>query len=108
MKNQGYRIAGSDDAIYEPAKSNLQKLGLMPGSAGWFPDKITIDIDAIILGMHAKADNPELVKAQTLGLKIYSFPEFVFEQCKNRITNCRSREPWKNIRYFHDYAYASC
>jgi UDP-N-acetylmuramate: L-alanyl-gamma-D-glutamyl-meso-diaminopimelate ligase len=84
LGNQGNKITGSDDAIYEPAKSNLEKLGLMPESVGWFPDKITTEIDAIILGMHAKADNPELLKAQNLGLKIYSFPEFVFEQCKNK------------------------
>lgn len=84
LKNQGNNITGSDDAIYEPAKSNLEKLGLMPEHVGWFPEKITTDIDAIILGMHAKADNPELVKAQELGLKIYSFPEFVFEQCKDK------------------------
>lgn len=84
LKNQGNKISGSDDAIYEPAKSNLEKLGLMPDLVGWFPEKITRNIDAIILGMHAKADNPELVKAQELGLKIYSFPEFIFEQCKNK------------------------
>ena len=84
LKNQGNTITGSDDAIYEPAKSNLEKLGLMPAQVGWFPEKINTDIDAIILGMHAKADNPELVKAQELGLKIYSFPEFVFEQCKHK------------------------
>ena len=84
LRNQGNTITGSDDAIYEPAKSNLEKLGLMPEQVGWFPEKITTSISAIILGMHAKADNPELVKAQALGLKIYSFPEFVFEQCKNK------------------------
>ncbi|HMW13689.1 MAG TPA: Mur ligase family protein [Chitinophagales bacterium] len=84
LKNQGNRITGSDDAIYEPAKSNLEALGLMPAQVGWFPEKIDSTIDAIILGMHAKADNPELLKAQSLGLKIYSFPEFVFEQCKNK------------------------
>ena len=84
LRNQGNKITGSDDAIYEPAKSNLEKLDLMPEQIGWFPAKITADIDAIILGMHAKADNPELVKAQELGLKIYSFPEFVFEQCKHK------------------------
>jgi len=84
LKNQDNTITGSDDAIYEPAKSNLEKLGLMPKQVGWFPEKITTEIDAIILGMHAKADNPELLKAQALGLKIYSFPEFVFEQCKNK------------------------
>lgn len=84
LKNQGNTITGSDDAIYEPAKSNLEKLGLMPTQVGWFPEKITSKIDAIILGMHAKADNPELLKAQALGLTIYSFPEFVFEQCKHK------------------------
>jgi len=84
LKNQGNIITGSDDAIYEPAKSNLEKLGLMPEQVGWFPEKITTEIDAIILGMHAKSDNPELLKSQALGLKIYSFPEFVFEQCKNK------------------------
>jgi UDP-N-acetylmuramate: L-alanyl-gamma-D-glutamyl-meso-diaminopimelate ligase len=84
LKDQGNTVTGSDDAIYEPAKSNLEKLGLMPEQTGWFPAKITSDIDAIILGMHAKSDNPELVKAQELGLKIYSFPEFIFEQCKDK------------------------
>lgn len=84
LKNQGNKISGSDDAIYEPAKSNLEKLGLLPEKIGWFPEKITPAIDAIILGMHAKADNPELLKAQELGLKIYSFPEFVYEQCKDK------------------------
>lgn len=84
LKNQGNKITGSDDAIFDPAKSNLEKLGLMPENVGWFPEKITTAIDAVILGMHAKADNPELLKAQELGIKIYSFPEFVFEQCKNK------------------------
>ncbi|MDB5229053.1 MAG: UDP-N-acetylmuramate-alanine ligase [Bacteroidota bacterium] len=84
LKNQGNIITGSDDAIFDPAKTNLERLGLLPEKEGWFPEKITNDIDAIILGMHAKEDNPELVKARELGLKIYSFPEFVFEQCKNK------------------------
>lgn len=84
LKQQGNIITGSDDAIYEPAKSNLEKLGLLPEQMGWFPEKITPGIDAIILGMHAKADNPELIRAQELHLKIYSFPEFVFEQCKDK------------------------
>ncbi|MBP6153920.1 MAG: peptidoglycan synthetase [Chitinophagales bacterium] len=84
LRNQGNRVSGSDDAIFEPAKSNLEKLGLMPEQIGWFPEKITTNIDAIILGMHAKSDNPELLKAQELGLKIYSFPEFIFEQCKDK------------------------
>ncbi|MCB0507116.1 MAG: Mur ligase family protein [Chitinophagales bacterium] len=84
LKNQGNIVSGSDDAIFEPAKSNLERLGLMPEKIGWFPEKITKEIDAIILGMHAKADNPELVKAQELGIPIFSFPEFIFEQCKNK------------------------
>ena len=84
LKNNGNIVTGSDDAIFEPAKTNLEKLGLLPEAIGWFPEKITTAIDAIILGMHAKADNPELMRAQEIGLKIYSFPEFIFEQCKNK------------------------
>ncbi len=84
LKDQGNTITGSDDAIFDPAKTNLEKLGLLPEAIGWFPDKINSNIDAIILGMHARADNPELIKAQELGIRIYSFPEFVFEQCKDK------------------------
>jgi UDP-N-acetylmuramate: L-alanyl-gamma-D-glutamyl-meso-diaminopimelate ligase len=84
LKQQGHTITGSDDAIFDPAKTNLEKLGLHPGAVGWFPEKITKDIDAVILGMHAKADNPELLKAQELGIRIYSFPEFVYEQSKDK------------------------
>src|SRR5690606_6698794 len=71
------QISGSDDEIFEPSKSRLQNAGLLPEKYGWFPEKITADIDAVILGMHAKADNPELLKAQELGLKIYSYPEYL-------------------------------
>ena len=84
LHNKGYHVTGSDDAIFEPSKSRLQKKGLLPAQEGWFPEKITSDIEAIILGMHAKADNPELLKAQELGLKIYSYPEFLYEQSKNK------------------------
>ena len=84
LHNKGYQVTGSDDAIFEPSKSRLDKKGLLPIEMGWFPEKITTDIDAIILGMHAKADNPELLKAQELGLKIYSYPEFLYEQSKNK------------------------
>ncbi len=84
LHNKGYQITGSDDAIFEPSKSRLEKKGLLPAKMGWFPEKITSDIEAIILGMHAKADNPELLKAQELGLKIYSYPEFLYEQSKNK------------------------
>jgi UDP-N-acetylmuramate: L-alanyl-gamma-D-glutamyl-meso-diaminopimelate ligase len=82
LHNTGYQVTGSDDAIFEPSKSRLEKKGLLP--MGWFPEKITSDIEAIILGMHAKADNPELLKAAELGLKIYSYPEFLYEQSKNK------------------------
>lgn len=81
---KGYYVTGSDDAVFEPSKSRLQKQGLLPAELGWFPEKITADIEAIILGMHAKADNPELLRAKELGLKIYSYPEFLYEQSKNK------------------------
>jgi UDP-N-acetylmuramate: L-alanyl-gamma-D-glutamyl-meso-diaminopimelate ligase len=84
LHNTGYQVTGSDDAIFEPSKSRLEKKGLLPIEMGWFPEKITSDIEAIILGMHAKADNPELLKAAELGLKIYSYPEFLYEQSKNK------------------------
>jgi UDP-N-acetylmuramate: L-alanyl-gamma-D-glutamyl-meso-diaminopimelate ligase len=84
LHNKGYQVTGSDDAIFEPSKSRLEKKGLLPVELGWFPDKITTYIEAVILGMHAKADNPELVKATALGLKIYSYPEFLYEQSKNK------------------------
>ncbi len=84
LHHKGEKVTGSDDAIFEPSKSRLHKYGLLPETLGWFEDKITPQIDAVILGMHAKADNPELVKAKTLGLKIYSYPEFLYEQSKNK------------------------
>lgn len=84
LHDKGDAVSGSDDAIFEPSRSRLQAKGLLPEANGWFPEKITADIDAIILGMHAKADNPELVKAQELGLKIYSYPEFIYEQAKGK------------------------
>lgn len=84
LQQKGYQITGSDDTIHDPSKSRLAKRGLLPEVFGWFPDKITTDLDAIILGMHAKKDNPELLKAQELGLKIYSYPEFLYEQSKDK------------------------
>ena len=84
LHEKGYQVTGSDDAIFEPSKSRLDKKGLLPQEMGWFPERITADIEAVILGMHAKADNPELLKAQELGLKIYSYPEFLYEQSKNK------------------------
>ena len=79
---KGYQVTGSDDAIFEPSKSRLQKHGLLPEIIGWNANNITPDLDAVILGMHAKADNPELLKAQELGVEIYSYPEYLYEQSK--------------------------
>lgn len=84
LQQKGYIISGSDDAIFEPSKSRLEKYGLLPKEFGWFPNKITENLDAIILGMHAKENNPELMKAQELGVKIYSYPEFLYEQSKDK------------------------
>ena len=84
LHNKGYKVTGSDDAIFEPSKSRLDVKGLLPKQFGWFPEKILADLDAVILGMHAKPDNVELKKAQELGVKIYSYPEFLYEQSKNK------------------------
>jgi UDP-N-acetylmuramate: L-alanyl-gamma-D-glutamyl-meso-diaminopimelate ligase len=84
LHKKGYQITGSDDTIHDPSKSRLERYGLLPIEFGWFSEKINSDLDAIVLGMHAKADNPELLKAQELGLKIYSYPEFLYEQSKNK------------------------
>ena len=81
----GYKVTGSDDEIFDPALSHLRDAGLLPDEMGWHPEKITKDIDAIILGMHAREDNPELVKARELGIKIYSFPEYLYEQTKDKV-----------------------
>ncbi|MBT8304821.1 MAG: peptidoglycan synthetase, partial [Bacteroidia bacterium] len=82
LHDKGYKVTGSDDTIHDPSKSRLEAKGLLPEDFGWFPKKITENLDAIVLGMHAKEDNPELIKAQELGLKIYSYPEFLYEQSK--------------------------
>lgn len=84
LQEKGYEVTGSDDEINEPSKSRLAKKGLLPEAIGWFPEKINKGIDAIILGMHARADNPELIKAKELGLKIYSYPEFIYEATKEK------------------------
>ena len=81
----GYKVTGSDDEIFEPALSHLRDAGLLPDEIGWHPERITPDLDAIILGMHAREDNPELVRARELGIKIYSFPEYLYEQTKDKI-----------------------
>lgn len=84
LHRKGYQVTGTDDEIFEPARSNLAALGLLPAQEGWDPAFIQPDLDAVILGMHAKADNPELKKAIELGLPIYSFPEYIFHESRNK------------------------
>ncbi|MBT1703439.1 UDP-N-acetylmuramate--L-alanine ligase [Chryseosolibacter indicus] len=84
LKQAGHQISGSDDEIFEPSKSALSKHGILPEKDGWFPEKIDKDTEVVMLGMHASKDNPELLKAQQLGLKIYSFPEYIYEQSKDK------------------------
>lgn len=84
LSKKGYQVSGSDDVIFEPAKSRLMKHNLLPHQEGWDPTKIASSLDAVILGMHAKTDNPELLKAQEIGLKIYSYPEYIYEQSKSK------------------------
>tara|TARA_B110000003_G_C16643444_1_gene531061 strand:+ start:311 stop:1666 length:1356 start_codon:yes stop_codon:yes gene_type:complete len=84
LHNKGEHVTGSDDEIFDPSKSRLAAKGLLPEQYGWFEDNISSDIDAIILGMHAKQDNIELLRAKELGLTIYSYPEFLYEQSKNK------------------------
>ncbi len=85
LYQKGFNITGSDDEIFEPSKARLKKLGLLPDAEGWFPEKIHNKLDAIIVGMHARKDNPELLRATELGLKIFSYPEYVYEQSKNKL-----------------------
>ncbi|SEK57854.1 UDP-N-acetylmuramate--L-alanine ligase [Parapedobacter koreensis] len=84
LAKKGYMVSGSDDHIYEPSRTNLAKEGLLP-KPGWDQAHITADIDAVVLGMHAKADNPELLKAQEMGIRIYSYPEFIYEQTRDKM-----------------------
>ena len=85
LHKKGYKITGSDDEVFEPSRSRLEKYGLLPRVEGWQPELISSKIDVIILGMHAREDNPELLMAQKLGLKIYSYPEYLYEQTKDKI-----------------------
>jgi len=84
LQQKGFTITGSDDEIYEPSVSRLKKHNLLPAEMGWFPEKVTSDLEAVILGMHAREDNPELKKAQELGIKVYSYPEYIFEQSEDK------------------------
>ncbi len=84
LLEKGYQVTGSDDEIYEPSKTRLQKAGILPESQGWFPEKIHANLDGILLGMHARIDNPELLRAQELGIPVYSFPEFIYNQSQDK------------------------
>jgi UDP-N-acetylmuramate: L-alanyl-gamma-D-glutamyl-meso-diaminopimelate ligase len=85
MHRQGHQVSGSDDEIYEPSRTRLAAAGLLPGSMGWDPDRITPALDKVVLGMHARSDNPELIRAQELGLRIESFPEFMYAISKDKM-----------------------
>lgn len=84
LNEKGFNVSGSDDEINEPSKSRLAKAGILPKEIGWFPEKLSTNMDAVILGMHARADNPELMRAKELGLKIYSYPEYIYEATKDK------------------------
>ncbi|HZJ74531.1 MAG TPA: Mur ligase family protein [Perlabentimonas sp.] len=84
IKQKGYCVSGSDDEIFDPSRSRLQNHGLLPNKIGWFPDKLDKGVDAVVLGMHARADNPELARAKELAIKIYSYPEYLYEQTKSK------------------------
>jgi UDP-N-acetylmuramate: L-alanyl-gamma-D-glutamyl-meso-diaminopimelate ligase len=84
LHKKGVLITGSDDEIFDPAKERLKRYGLLPVEEGWHPEKLDLSLDAVILGMHARADNPELLRAQELGLKIFSYPEYLYEQAKDK------------------------
>lgn len=85
IRQKGDNVTGSDDEIFDPAKSRLDQAGLLPTQMGWFPEKINKDLDAVIVGMHAREDNPELLRAKDLGIRIYSYPEFLYQQAQNKI-----------------------
>lgn len=85
LHKKGFTVSGSDDMIFEPSAGRLARFGILPETMGWHEERITPDLDAVILGMHALTDNPELLRAQELGLKIYSYPEYIYEQTKDKL-----------------------
>ncbi|MFC5190672.1 UDP-N-acetylmuramate--L-alanine ligase [Algoriphagus aquatilis] len=84
LVQKGYQVTGSDDEIYEPSRTRLEKAGILPEKLGWYPEKINPELNGIILGMHSRIDNPELVRAQELGIPVFSFPEFIYNQSQNK------------------------
>ena len=85
LHKKGFHVSGSDDEIFEPSRGRLAKYGLLPADWGWFPEMITPETEAVIIGMHARNDNPELIRAKELGIRIWSFPEYLFEQTKDKL-----------------------
>ncbi|MEJ2595339.1 MAG: Mur ligase family protein [bacterium] len=85
LKINGHEVSGSDDEIFEPSRSRLRSHGLLPEKEGWYPERLNENIDAVILGMHAKPDNPELKQAQAMGLTIYSYPEFLYDHARDKL-----------------------
>lgn len=84
MHDKGYVVTGSDDEVFEPSRSRLESAGILPEKMGWFPEKITSELDAVILGMHARKDNPELERALQLNVKVFSYPEFIYNQSQDK------------------------
>lgn len=85
LQQKGYKVTGSDDEIFEPSRTVLEQAGLLPQQLGWFAENITPDLDAVLLGMHARADNPELLEAQALGLPVFSFPEYIYRESREKL-----------------------
>ena len=84
LSRKGANVTGSDDEIFEPSRTRLEKQGILPATIGWDESKITKEVDAVILGMHARADNSELAKAKELGIPVFSYPEYLYEQSKDK------------------------
>ena len=102
LKLKGVKVSGSDDAIFSPSKERLAKHNLLPNELGWFPSKINNNLDAIILGMHAKENNPEIKEAKKLKIPIFSYPEYIYNQSKNKKRIVIGGSPWKNINNCND------
>lgn len=84
LAHQGIEVTGSDDVIFEPSKTRLAQQGILPAEMGWFPERLSPDLDAVILGMHAKPDNPELLRAQEMGLQVLSYPEYIYQHAQHK------------------------
>ncbi len=102
LHQQGFDVTGSDDEIFEPSRSRLERLNLLPDKLGWDPLRIHKGIDAVILGMHARADNPELVRAQELGIPVFSYPSYFHEQHQGQDPRGDRRQPWQDHHHQHD------